>query len=188
MSEKITAPATIADIRISLDNLKGSDRSISRYLELRHMLTENISRNLYKNAAREEGREALKIRDILDKTISETKPEDLESGSMEAIAAFLKGIAIENLAEQFEFIEQIVKSAKGKAQSIKFEMRKLADDPDRFQRFSAVHQQMIRSAAEFTLFEKFLFLFSISFMNDLIARGKTETILRSLQAEVGALK
>jgi len=188
MSENITSPATISNIKAALDNLKGSDRSINRYLELRHMLTENITRNLYNDAARDEGREALKIRDALDKTISEIKQQDLESGSMEAIAAFKKGIAIENIAEQFAFIEQIVKSAKGKSQSIKFEMRKLADDPDRFQRFSTIHQQMIRSAAEFTLFEKFLFLISLSFINDLIARGKTETILRSLQAEVEALK
>ncbi len=181
-------PKTISEIKLAIEKLKTSDGAIGRYIEVRHMLTENISRNLYKNGLKEEGREALKIRDALDKTISEIQKGDLQSGSMEAVAAFQKGAAIENLAEQFEFIEQIVKTAKGNSQNIKSEMRKLAGDTDKFPRFSAQHQQMIRSAAEFTLFEKFLFLISLSFINDLIARGKTEEILRSLQAEVEAIK
>lgn len=180
-------PKGISDIKLAIEKLR-NDGSISSYIEIRHMLTENISRNLYKNASREEGREALKIRDALDITIFQIKKDDLQSGSMEAIIAFQKGIYIENIAEQFEFIEQIAKAAKGKSQKIKFEMRKLASASDKFQRFSEEHQKMIHCAAEFTVFEKFLFLIGLTFINDLIARGNVETILHSLQAEVEAIK
>lgn len=184
---KDVKPVTISEIRLVLEQLRDSDGSISRYIELRHMLTENVNRNLYNNAAREEGREALQIRDALDETIFSITENDMQSGSMEATENFVKGIMIENLAEQFEFIEKVVKAGNGKAENIKFGLRKLIDDPDKFERYSVPHQQMIKDAADYTFFEKLYDLIGLSFLSNLLARGKTEEILRSLETDVKAL-
>jgi len=62
----------------------------------------------------------------------------------------------------------------GKAKDVKFELRKLADNPDRFERFSISHQKMIRAAADNTFFEKTFDLIELSFPRDLLTRGKTE--------------
>jgi len=45
-----TKLVTIDEIRAVLDKLRNGDGSISAYIKLRHMLSENISRNLYNNA------------------------------------------------------------------------------------------------------------------------------------------
>ena len=188
MSEKIKSPATMSDIKAMLETTK-QDGSIGRYIELRHMLTENVTRNLYKGASKDEGREALKIRNALDETIFKSTANDLMAGSNpEGLAALKEGITIENLAEQFEFMEQVVKAGEGKARKIQSEMKKLTNDPDRFARFSAEHQQMIALGAKSTPFELICEFMGVRIICNLMARGRAETVLRSLEAQVSAVK
>lgn len=133
-------PSTIVEIRQAVEQLKTGDGSIERYINFRHMLTENVTRNLYEGNSIEEGREALRIRNALDETIFSTKDDDLASGNPKALHAFKRGISIENIAEQFGFLEHIVKAGNGNAGRIKQEISYLADNADKFDRFSPMYQ------------------------------------------------
>lgn len=187
MTESARKPATIEEIKVVVEQLKASDGDISRYIDLRHMLTENTNRNLYEGNSIEEGREALRIRNALDATIFSTNDNDLASGNPQALHALKRGISIENIAEQFGFLEHIVKAGNGDAKRIKQEITYLADNADKFDRFSSLYQNMILDAKGTSPIEKFLSSIGIPLLENLTTRGKIDFILRALEEEVKLL-
>ena len=59
----------IADILVEIQNMRDQEGSLSKFINLRHKLTENIEFNLSGGGFKDEGRKALVDRNALDETI-----------------------------------------------------------------------------------------------------------------------
>ena len=112
------------------------------------------------------------------------KASTLENRKKLALHALKRGISIENIAEQFGFLEHIVKAGNGDAKRIKQEITYLADNADKFDRFSSLYQNMILDAKGTSPIEKFLSSIGIPLLENLTTRGKIDFILRALEEEV----
>ena len=137
----------IADILVEIQNMRDQEGSLSKFINLRHKLTENIEFNLYGGGFKDEGRKAFFARNALDETIFTATSADMVGGDAGGLDHMKRAIALETLAEKMQILEGISRSAKGRGKGMKSEMINLLTDPDRFERFIPSHQNIIESAA-----------------------------------------
>lgn len=135
----------LEEISIDIQSLKNQSSEISQWIDIRHKLTANIQFNLYGAGDKEEGRKALKLRNVLDESIFRITPKDMMRGDMAGVPAMIRAINLENLSEKMALLEGIVREAK--ITSTKQELVSFIMDPDKLERFSHAHQQLLKDGA-----------------------------------------
>jgi hypothetical protein len=120
---------------------------ISRLVDLRHKLTANIKFNLYGGGDRNEGLGALQARNSLDDFILKAKQTDLVRGEIEQTNVLKTAVILETFTELLEILDRGREAGGGTRKGIKAEMKKLMDDPDRFDRFNDEDKAAIREIA-----------------------------------------
>lgn len=181
----LTYPATVDDALAAVNAFKDKTTSMSQWTEIRHMLTDNIRRNLYERGSREEGRRALKMRDTLDETFFNMAEKDLTPGPTgeTGLSSLRKAIVFETAAEHMEIIERAVRQANGDAQKLKLEMSKIADDQDNFGRFSPQHRRMIKDTISYSSLEVVCNFIGANKLGHSLARRKIDGVMRSIAAD-----
>jgi hypothetical protein len=159
----------IGDILAEIQSMRHQKISLSKFIDLRHKLTENIEFNLYGDGSKDEGRKVLAVRDALDKTIVMATSADVVGGDARGLDHMKQAIVLETLAERMQILEGISRSAKGTAIGMKSEMINLLIDPDRIQKFIPSHQNIIKSAASGSV---------------LLARWRFNKIMRGIQDQM----
>ena len=119
----------------------------SRLIDIRHKLTANIKFNLYGGGDRKEGRGALQARNSFDNFIFKAKQTDLVRGQIEETIVLKRAIILETFTELLEILDRGREAGGGTRKGIKAEMKKLMDDPDRFDRFNDEDKAAIREMA-----------------------------------------
>ena len=140
-------PKSSSEIAATLKRLADTEGPLSDAIELRQELSENIAFNLYGDGLREEGRQALLMRDALDQSLLSLTPENIRDGDTSAILFIKKSIALEMVAELMQILGKVYLESGGGRKSLKHGLLKLEVDADLFDRFPFSHQEMITEAA-----------------------------------------
>jgi len=179
--DNTTAP-TLSEIQAFMESLRDKAVPIGSFIDLRHMMTANITQNLY-GADPKEGRQVLLMRNSLDEFIYNSTAADLVGDDPNGLMHFKRGLSLENIAEQLAIIEAAISRADGSAAKLRFELEKIIDSPDYFCRFSSQHQQMIKAAAANTLMDKISDLAGASFLTNNLIQKRVDKVRRAIAAE-----
>lgn len=136
---------SLNDITADFQSLRNKATELSTFIDIRHKLTANIEFNLYGGGDKEEGRQALAIRNTLDETLFGASAADMVGGDKGGLDHMKQAITLENLSEKMQILEGVARKAK--ATSMKAALIDLLTDADRYTRFIPEHQKLIKAGA-----------------------------------------
>jgi hypothetical protein len=145
------SPVSLERIMAEAQSMRGKAWPLEGLIQYRHKLTANVEFNLYGGGAREEGRRALAVRNSLDEMIFGVTPSGMVDGDLGGLEHLRKGIAMENIAEKLEILEDLSASSKRRGMNMKRAMADILTDADRFERFTPYHREIMRAAAPSSL-------------------------------------
>jgi hypothetical protein len=166
-------PVSLDQLLAEAEALRDKPWPLGEMIRYRHKLTSNIEFNLYGGGTKEEGRRALAVRNSLDEMISGATASDMIDGDLGGLEHLRKGIAMENIAEKLQILEDLSVSAKQPGMNMKRAMTNILTDADRFQRFAPDHQAIIKAAASGSRF---------------LAERRFKRILTAIQQQAEALQ
>jgi hypothetical protein len=102
---------------------------------------------LYGGGTKEEGRRALAARNSLDEILLGINASDMVNDDLGVLESVKKGIAMENLAEKMQILEDLSASSKQPGMSMKRAMVNILTDADSLNRFTPDHQAIMKAAA-----------------------------------------